>query len=267
MPDNTTSREEKRLKKEAAVRAILEGDRSVREVAEEWDVSRQAVDAWVQRFKRQGDLKPMKRGRKKLRPLTELDKRRFFEKVKSAYAERGYSLGDKVPRKDRLTEEDYGRMLTEITDQNCSGAFGRRTVRDMGIPLYYEPIPGLPEDFEFIDDDLYLRDPFDPEYQKQRELRSFDSDEEMEGELSPSEETAREQVEEDDDDLHFPKTQEDYEKWVAETKSMLKTRGYDPEKVYGAPQATGAGVRTGKHAKSTSRRKKKRRKNKPKRRR
>ncbi len=266
---HSTSNDETRLKKEAAVRAILAGERTGVEVAEEWGISRQAVHNWVQRYREQGDLKQQKRGRKKFRPLSEKEERAFFAAVKKAYAERGFRVGSKIPRRDRLKDTELAELLGEVTPQNCSLPYTRRVVKDMEIPIYFEGIPHLPEDFDYVGDHSYLRDPHAPTPEKGKATRpKSHKTPAPEPKAVPSEDDDDRESDGDDDFREPPTNQEDYAQWVEETRALMIKRGYDPEAVYSPKAGKGPNVRTGKHAKgNTNRPKKHRRKKKGKKRR
>lgn len=185
-----------RLRKEAACREIAADRKSQIDVANEFGVTHQAVSMWMKRFNAQGNLVPFKRGRPKLRPLTEVDKLQFFQAALGLYADRGYVLGDKVPRRDRLRETDLHGPLSEISGQNCTAAMAKRLMRELHIPLYYDPIPPFPEDHQFEGDVHTLRDPREvAEEAKPKPLPN----------LVPV-------IEDDDDDESIPKTAAEYAK-------------------------------------------------------
>ena len=240
----TEAAKARRLKKEAACKEILAGARTAVEVSEEWEVTHQAVSSWMRRFRSQGNLLPERRGRKKLRAVTTLDKAQFFQLVSELYEERGYRLGDEIPRLDRLKETELQEGLSEITGQTCSKAFVRRVARELKIPLYYEPLPHFPDDYVFEGDDRYLLNPF----------ADNEKDPAPKARAKPPVVMPVEGLDEDEESI--PTTSEGYAKWLEETRSILKERGvdYDPQRIYADRPIIlgekGHGKRTGKHAKN-----------------
>ena len=240
--------------RESAVVEIINGKRSQSAVAQDWDISRQAVSKWVSKYKEQGSLKPGKRGRPKLRPITDAEKKRFFYAYKDLLGDRGLKLGDFVPLRQRPTEAELRTLLSGVvTDQVCSEAMARRTAKELRLPIYSPPIPGLPEDFVFYREHVHLVDPYDENSPRPEDWEDpFDNVKKRRRTTFP-----KDPHEITDDKV--PKDIEEYKAWVKETKQMLAEREAKKRKF--GPAAPGQ--RTGKHSKNNKQqqgKKKKRRK-------
>ena len=250
--EESADTERLRLRKEEAVRQIIAKERTGQQVAETFSVSRQAVSLWVQRYKKNGDLVPGKRGRKKLRPFTALEKQRFFEHVVGLYEKKGYGLGDDVPGSKVIMEGALRGALQQISEMPASATRTMGLMKELALPPYnsaiiVDGVYGDGEDWE--DDSFPLRDPFAEAPAGADPLLGS-------GPLPPR----------DDPDEEIPSTPEEYAAWHEETRAILKKRGinYDPEEMRMEKPSAEPGVRVGKHAKGTRhtppKRRKKRRK-------
>lgn len=248
-------------------------------------VSRQAVSHWVERYRKQGNLIPRKRGRLRRPVLTNGQKLQVRAEVATWLEEHGIALGDYIPRGKRPHLETIAEIIADVVGRDyITNAFARKTAVELDIPHYLEPLKGFSEDFDYPDEKVVFELDWVPKPKRPKPRPEEPPPLVIDTDAPPPRKRRRGRPPKnkpapdpndpfalDDDDGMPPQDIDAYKQWVKETKAMMARRraeeGASPVDAEVSPPGKaarrGAGIRTGKHAKGrvpTTKRKKGRKK-------